>query len=268
MRRSHVTEAKVAALAAELTVRDQAIVQSLDRLRLASGEQLRRLHFPNGEPTQPRKARRTLRRLTERRVLVRLDRTIGGERSGSAGFIYALDVAGQRLASACGPAGGRRIRRPWTPGAPYVAHQLAVSELYVRLAEAARGGGLQLLDFWAEPLCWRRFAGLGGARTVLKPDAFVRVAAGRLEHLAFVEVDRATQSAPTIGRKLQTYRRYAQAGTEQERWGVFPTVLLLAPTEARQALLVAVAGAQPAESWPLFRVAAFDDAVDVLGEAS
>ena len=261
-----LTEARVAELAARLTPTEQAVIDTLDRVRLASSPQLERLHF-TGEGsarTRARRARRTLARLVELRVLARLERCVGGVRAGSAGYIYALDVAGQRLASACGPAGGARIRRPWTPGAPIVAHTLAVTELYVRLREAERVGGPELLAFDAEPVCWRVFTGIGGGRVTLKPDAFVRLAAGELEHFAFVEVDRATQSAPALGRKLKLYRRYFATAREQERFGVFPQVVLLVPSEARKRVAVEVCAAQPPDSWPLWRVARYDDALTVL----
>lgn len=263
--RARVTEAYVAELAQELTPRELALVHDLDRLRLASAKQLERLHVtaesPQANATQ---ARRTLARLTERRVVTRLERRVGGVRAGSRGSVYALDAAGQRLASVCGPAGGVRIRRPWTPGSPFLAHQLAVSELYVRLVEAGRGGQLDVLDFATEPVSWRTFTGLGGARTVLKPDAFVGLGLGDFEDSYFIEVDRATHSGPSVARKLTLYRRYWQTGREQERRGVFPKVLVVVPTEARKAALVEVAGEQPAESWPLFQIARYDDALHVF----
>lgn len=262
-----VTEAHVARLADELTARERDIVTTLDNVRVATAKQLQRLHFTDGSPySAARKARRTLGRLTTLRVLARLKRRIGGERSGSAGYVYALDVAGQRLASACGPAGGNRIRRPWTPGLAFISHQLAVTELCVRLTERTRAGGFDLLEFWAEPMSWRTFTGLGGARTVLKPDAFARVGVGEHEHLCFVEVDRSTQSGPALARKLTVYRRYWQTGREQERWGVFPEVLVLVPDEARKDAVVGVAGSQPSDAWPLFRVGLFGSAVDLIAE--
>jgi hypothetical protein len=259
-----VTEARLARLSDGLTGRDREIIETLDRLRLASAKQLERLHFDGSPRSRARSASRVLTRLVEIQVITRLDRQIGGVRSGSAGFVYALGAAGQRLASVTGPAGGRRIRRPWTPGAPFVDHQLAVSELFVRLREAERAGSLEVLDFDAEPLCWRVFSGAGGSRAILKPDAFVRVASDGFEHFAFIEVDRATQSAPTISRKLAGYRRYVRTGREQTRWGLFPAVLLLAPSEGRKSVLVDVAADQPEDSWPLFAVAAFDQAPEAL----
>lgn len=263
--RSRISEATVAQLEQNLSVRELALVETLDRIRLATATQLERLHFAaSTELANARQCRRTLARLVALRVLARLARRIGGVRAGSAGYVYALDVAGQRLASACGPAGGIRMRRPWTPSTPFVRHTLAVAELYVRLREAERAGSLELLDFWAEPLCWRRFTGIGGGRVVLKPDAFARLGVGQYEHAYFVEVDRATQSGPTVARKLTQYRRYWQTGKEQERFGLFPKVLILVPSEARKEALVEVCGAQPAEAWPLFQVSRYEQALEVL----
>jgi hypothetical protein len=261
-----ITEAYVAELERTLTPREQAIVTSLDRLRLASVKQLQRLHFTaDSERANARQARRTLSRLTDRRIVTRLERRVGGVRAGSQGAVYALDVAGQRLASVCGPAGGIRIRRPWTPATPFLAHQLAVTELFVRLTETAARDVLEVLDFDAEPVSWRTFTGLGGSRTVLKPDAFVRLGLGEFEDSYFVEVDRATHSGPSVGRKLTLYRRYWQTGREQSRRaGVFPKVLVLVPSDARRTALVEVAAAQPADSWPLFQVAPYEQALDIF----
>jgi protein involved in plasmid replication-relaxation len=265
-RRRRVTEAYVADLAHELAPRELALVHDLDRLRLASVKQIERLHFTGDKPkANTRQAQRALTRLTELRVLVRLQRRVGGVRAGSRGSVYALDVAGQRLASVCGPAGGVRVRRPWTPGRAFVAHQLAVTELYVRLIEAAGLDQLNVLDFDAEPACWRTFTGLGGARTVLKPDAFVRLVLGEFEDAYFIEVDRATHSGPSVARKLTVYRRYWQTGREQNRWGgVFPKVLIVVPSEARKVTLVGVASEQPAESWPLFQIVHYDEALEIF----
>jgi hypothetical protein len=265
-RGAYLTEARVAELAERLTPTERAIVATLDCVRLASGSQLERLHF-TGEGTAEtvsRRTRRTLERLVTLRVLARLNRRVGGARAGSAGYLYALDIAGQRIASACGPAGGARIRRPWTPGRTFVAHQLAVTELYVRLREVEQDGECELTTFDAEPACWRAFTGVGGGRVWLKPDAFVRVAVGDFEHFAFIEVDRATQSAPALAHKLTVYRRYFATGREQERFGVFPHVAVLVPSEARKRVAVEVCGAQPADSWPLWQVVRYDDGLGIL----
>lgn len=265
MSRQRVTNAYVERLAAELPVRDLALVETMDRVRVATAEQLRRLHFTAGTTqANARQVWRRLRALTDLRVLSVLERRIGGGRGGSSQAVYALDAAGQRLSSACGPAGGRRLRRPWTPGNQFLAHAVQVTELYVELRERERAGHGEVLAFDAEPLCWRRFTGIGGAASWLKPDAFVRFGIGEYEHTSFVEVDRATASIPTLARKLDVYRRYWQTGREQERFGVFPRVVLLAPTEDRRAKLVEVAANQPAESWRLYVVGTFPQALPLL----
>ena len=226
---SYVTEQRVAALAASLTPREHAIIDTLDRLRVASTSQLRRLHFNESSPhSNARNVRRTLAKLVGKRVLSQLERRVGGQEGGSSEAVFALDAAGQRLASVCGPAGGTRIRRPWTPSQLFLAHSLGVTELFVELSEvAARSGHPEdLLAFDAEPLCWRTFSGAAGARGVLKPDAFCRYAVGDFEDSYFIEIDRATMALTTIARKLDGYRRYLASGREQQRWGVFPAVLL------------------------------------------
>lgn len=265
MKRGRITEAYVADLAETLSERDLSVVETLDRVRVATAKQLQRLHFTDGTPrADTRQAQRRLRQLVDLRALAELDRPVGGPAGGSAQAVYTLDVAGQRLASACGPAGGSRIRRPWTPGTPFLRHALAVTELFVGLTERPRAGGGELLAFDAEPACWRIFTGLGGARVTLKPDAFVRFAAADYEYASFVEVDRATASVPTVARKLGLYRRYWQTGREQERFGLFPKVLILVPNDRRREALVEVAGAQPVDSWPLFQVAPLGNGVRLL----
>ncbi len=260
-----ITEAYVARLAETLPERDLAAVATLDRVRVATAKQLERLHFQGGTPrANARQAQRRLRRLVELRALAVLDRSVGGPAGGSAQATYALDVAGQRLASACGPAGGSRIRRPWTPGAPFLRHALAVTELFVGLTELARTGGGELLAFDAEPACWRTFTGLGGARVTLKPDAFVRFASADYEYATFVEIDRATASVPTVARKLALYRRYWQTSREQERFGLFPKVLILVPNERRKETLLESTRAQPVDAWPLFSVAPYGAGLRLL----
>lgn len=270
MSRQRVTNAYVERLAAELSERDLALVETLDRFRVATASHLRRLHFTGGtEAANSRQVWRRLRALRDLRVVTVLERRIGGGRGGSSQAVFALDVAGQKLGAACGPAGGRRLRRPWTPGNQFLAHAVAVTELYVVLCERARADGGEVLACDAEPLCWRRFTGSGGAAVWLKPDAFVRFGAGEYEHLSFVEVDRATASAPTVGRKLDLYRRYWQTGREQERFGAFGRVLLLAPHVARRAVLADAVKRQPTDAQPLYRAATYEDAADLLtGRAS
>lgn len=247
----------------QLTDLDMAILNSVSAVRMMTGKQLQRLHFPGGDSAS-RAARRQLRTLTARGLLTRLDRTVGGVRAGSSAWIYSLDRLGQRVMTGTGPANGRRIRRPWTPSTSFTAHVLAVAELSVRLAETNRAGTIELLEFQAEPHCWRSFAGPGGGRLILKPDAYVRNGDGHFEHLWFIEVDLGTESRAALTRKLRRYRQYWATGREQARTSAFPHVLLLANTDRRRQVLIEVAAAQPASSWKLFKVASIADAAQAL----
>jgi hypothetical protein len=220
------------------------IVASLARVRLASGGQLAQLHFP-ATASGARHARRVLASLTARRVVARLERTIGGRRAGSAGYVYGLDVVGQRLVKPDGA-----FRRPWTPGQAFVAHAVAVTDCYVRLVELHRAGRVELLDFTAEPACWRSFAAGGGTRLTLKPDAYLRVANGAYEDRWFLEVDRATEDLGRIQRKARLYGRYWQTGRE----AVFPRVLWLTTRPARRDALHRALHRLPANERQLFQV--------------
>lgn len=247
-------------VAAGLSVRDLQVVSSVAKFKLMTTKHIERLYFVDGTPSSnERRSRLALNRLTKLRVLHRLERRVGGVRSGSSGQVYTLDVVGQFVANVAEPSG--RKRRPFEPGWPYVAHTLKVSELFVRLTEAAREGRFELVEFEPEPTSWRSFFGPGGGRVSLKPDAFVRAAKGEFEELRFVEVDLATESSTALIRKFRTYRQYWVSGKEQIRWdGVFPRVLWLAPSIPRLRMLVDVAGRQPAESWQLFGMRLFDEA--------
>jgi hypothetical protein len=248
----YLTRHLLTKLEATLTPRDRNVLSTLVRVRVATSVHLERLHFSD---VTRRQARQLLTGMVHRRLLARLPRVVGGVRAGSAGYTYALDVAGARIVA------GEQRRRPWSVGQTFLAHSLAVTDLYVRLVEAHRLNSLELLDFTAEPACWRPFSGPGGGRVTLKPDACVVVKLGRYEDRWFIEVDRNTEAAPTLRRKCETYQRYWQTGTEQERTGVFPRVLWVVPEDRRQAALIDVLGQLPTEAWPLFAVAVSGEAV-------
>jgi Replication-relaxation len=270
MTRRYVTAKRLAVLERRLNTRERAIIDTLDRLRVATTEHLRRLHFADLTPrSAARQAPKLLARLAERRIVVRLERQLGGVRAGSRAAVWSLDLAGQRLAAVCGPAGGRRVRKPWTPSLGFIAHRLAVTDCFVDLTERCRNGAGDLLDFEAEPLSWRRYASPYGGTAILKPDAFVRIAAGDYERGAFVEIDRATEARSTLIGKLRAYRQYWETGREQERRGYFPKVVFAVPTESRKALLVDLFATQPEETWPLWQVVpAAELPAALIGEAS
>lgn len=222
---------QLASLVGELSQRDLAILADVARLRLTSTRQLERLHFGATDGASAlsaaRGCRRSLERLVRDRLLLRLDRRIGGLRAGSAAFIYATGPAGQRVIGDAGPR--RRFREP---SAVFVEHTLAVAEVYVRLHEDAASGDVRLMTIEAEPRCWRAVNNLG-ARSMLKPDLFVSLEAGELEYRWFVEIDLGTEHQPAIVRKCLTYEAYYRSGVEQAAHDVFPRVLWVAPDEPR-----------------------------------
>jgi len=268
MNRSRLTLVGLERLVDQLSERDLDIVLSLRRLRVATTGQIERLHFTDGTPmSNARRCRRTLERLTRDRVLHRLDRRVGGVRAGSASFVYCLGVGGQRLAGERGPAGGRRIRRPWTPSGPFLQHALEVSELYLRLVEYQRHAGFTIERFATEPDCWRNYTGAGGERQVVKPDVYAVIVSDMFEDRWFIELDRATESPTKLHRHAEGYRRYWQSGIEQSRSGIFPKVLFVVPDERRAEVVVKALTRQPAEAWQLFQVTTFDRATSVLAGA-
>lgn len=264
---SRVSHARLVVIAEAMSEREIAVVQVVDRLHLVAHGQLARL-MPSGEgasaASAARRVRRTLLQLNELGVLSRLDRRIGGVRAGSAGHVYYLGPVGQRLMAYWNGDGLVRGRVRPEPGAPFVRHRLATSELYVAARERERAGELDLLAFDVEPGCWRDSLTGFGARTTLKPDAFLRVGVGAYEDCWFIEVDLGTESRTVLARKLRLYLDYFHTGAEQAASGVFPRVLLLTVTESRKATIVELCAALPAEYWSIFAVNLLDRGMDVI----
>jgi len=257
---ARVTDASVRRLLLKLSNTDHRVIETLATVRIATGAQLRALHWADTDSGK-RLARHHLARLTELRILARLDRRIGGIRAGSDGHTYTLDVAGLRLVN---DANTSRPRRPVTPGDRYLDHALAVTDCYVALRQLTESAALDLLGFEAEPACWRTFPGAGGQSLTIKPDAFVVLADTSWEHRWFLEIDRSTEHLPTIIRKARTYLDYWQSGTEQHHHDVFPKVLWITPTERRTRQLVTALATLDSSDWQLFQVGTADSFADLI----
>ena len=113
--------------------------------------------------------------------------------------------------------------------------------------EGDRAGRFELLELAAEPSCWRSFDGLGGQRSTLKPDSYVRLGIGAYEDSYFLEVDRGTEGSRALERQLQLYLAYQASGREQAERQFFPCVLWLTPDDRRTAALVDSLARLPAE---------------------
>jgi hypothetical protein len=220
-----------------LSERDQQIIASVDQLRLVTSSHLERLHFLDlSEASRARVRRRVLARLVSWRVLMTLDRRIGGVRAGSTGLVFALDAAGQQLA-----ARGRGVlRRPREPSIALLGHSLAASELYVALVELSKVEYFTVADYRTEPASWHALP-LGGW---LKPDAYLKLATPAFDDHWWIEVDKASEHLPTIRRKLGTYLDYASNGGLGPG-GVLPRILVTVPSEQRREAIAGVIARVP-----------------------
>jgi hypothetical protein len=235
-----VRSAYVDQLANRMSERDWQIAFAVNRLRVASGEQIERLCFVDVSEGRSRIVTRSrvLARLVAWRVLVPLARRIGGARRGSSAQLFALDTAGTRLLVRGQLAQGERVRvrRPGTPGGRTLRHMTAVAELYVTLVELARTSGFGVSEFVTEPGCyWPN--GIGGW---LKPDAYAVLAREKVLDYWWIEHDEATESLPTIRRKIQTYLDFWRRG-QRGPHDVVPRVLVSTITKQRRDAIAAIA---------------------------
>lgn len=225
-----LTAADIERLRQQLSPRHWAVLRDVARFRLMTGRQLQRLHFGDS-PSAARIARRVLLSLTERRVLGRLERQVGGLRAGSSGFVYGVGAAGYRLLHDNEPP----HRRLHEVRDGFLQHTLALADLYLALREAERAGRCQLLQLETEPACWRPVDDVAG-RDWLKPDLALIAASGDDVLSSYVELDRGTEHRPVLLRKLRQYDLAYQLAPGPAD-AVFPRVTWLVPNPRRAELL-------------------------------
>lgn len=256
----YASRAVMRELHGQLTERDYTVLKRVSDLRFATGSQLTRMHFTGSADAAARAARRTLLRLVRLGCLERLPRRVGGVRAGSAGSVYRLASAGQRLANERGWRVDGHRRQSHIPGTLYLGHALQVAELHTLLVEADRAGRVELLALEGEPACWRSY----GQRARLKPDSYARLGVGEYEDSYFIEVDMGTEGSRTLERKLRDYLAYEASGVEQTEHGVFPKTLWLVPDVERAQAITACIERLPRSAGRLFAVAPFADLLDVV----
>src|SRR5918911_3628341 len=110
----------LAQLRERLSERDVQVLRSVAEHRFLRTRQIEALHFDDhaSDLAGARVCRRVLARLTEERLLTRLQRRVGGVRAGSASFVYTLGPVGRRLLD-------DPPRRTAEPSAAFLAHTLA-----------------------------------------------------------------------------------------------------------------------------------------------
>jgi len=249
----------------QLNDRDCEVLEAVERFRLFRGDQLRRLFFHDisSDAGSARLCRRSLARLADAGLLARLERRVGGTRAGSSGHVYSITAAGRRVNAYRLGSGKPNNRGVHEPGQPFVAHTLAIVDLYVALVEAERAGTLELLAFETEPGCWRSFNAVLGTAQMLKPDAHVRVGVDDYEYASFVEVDCGTEGKGALLRKAHVYLSYYRSGREQAQRGLFPKVVWIAATENRTQFLSKLLLVLP-DGDRLFAAATREEAVGIL----
>jgi len=259
---SRTGQRELAEVRSRLTGRDLTITSMVADLRLMSGRQLEELFFvaanQESDDSSSRASRRVLARLVDQRILVRLVRQIGGVRAGSKAFVYGLGPVGHRLLERTGPR--PRYREP---GALFVEHTLAITQLIVTVTGAARRGDCELIGWQGEPKCWRTFSASGG-RVTLRPDLYLSLGVGEYEYRYFIEIDRDSEHLPAIVRKAQLYNRYYRSGREQSRDELFPTVLFVATDSARARAIGRVLQTTRGLTSKLFAVTTDNEALKVL----
>ncbi|HMM41126.1 MAG TPA: replication-relaxation family protein [Thermomicrobiales bacterium] len=263
-RGSRLSRRRLSELADDLSERDRAVLDALRTVRVLTGSQLERLLFGAiATAARGRVRRRVLGRLGRVGLVETLTRRVGGVRAGSSGLVYALTAAGQRLLDLVADPTLVRRRAAYTPSALFLAHMLAVSEVYVGLSEvAAVDHGWALAAFAVEGDA--RWAADGVE--MLRPDALVALATEEVEDVWWLEVDRGTESLPRLRTMAERYLAFAHSGEPGPR-GVVPRVAISVESDERLYRLRGLVRRLPAPASELFVVCRDDDTVGVLVDA-
>jgi hypothetical protein len=257
--RQRVGKRDLRRLRGELSDRDWAILRFIAEFRFVSTSHLRVVQFDGLHPTPAAAARscgRVLARLSRLRLLIKLDRRIGGLRAGSENYVYALGPIGIRLLDRRSRQGG------WAPSTTLLQHSLAVTDVFTSLVTAGQSDLLQVISYETEPRCWRSLPGYGTSDT-MRPDLLVVIGHGEDELHWWIEVDRGSEHRLTVKHRLELYLHYFESGQEQRQRGVFPRVCWLTTTAKRAKQLQALAE-QVQGDLPLFSVGLIENAVTAL----
>jgi hypothetical protein len=127
--------------------------------------------------------------------------------------------------------------------------------------EHERSGGLTLASFVTEPGCWLP-NGVGGW---LKPDAYLVVTTAEVGDHWWLEQDQATESLPTIRKKLTAYLDFVRRGQRGPQ-GVVPRVLVSVPSDARREAVASVITQLPPLADKLLYVVTHDQAAPFIVE--
>jgi hypothetical protein len=251
-------------LARLLSDRDLAVLDLIAEHRFLTTSQVHAFcfHTHTTNESGSRICRRVLLRLEQHGLLERPIRRVGGLQAGSVSSVWMLSSTGQRLRNLRDGIGD--VGRVREPGDRFVQHYLAIADTHLALIEAERIKRLELVTVQIEPAAWRSYTGLGGSSELLKPDLYAVTASGQYEDHWFIEVDRATESLPTLIRQCRQYEAYRRTGTEQTSRGLFPLVLWVVPDQLRAAKLRDRLAASRDLDVELFRITTPEELIPVV----
>lgn len=260
--RRRVSRGQREILARGLSDREWGILRDLERFRFLTSGQIIALHFTNitSTSTAARICRRVMKRLYSYRVVDHLERRVGGIRAGSASYVWVVGPVGELLLR---PDSEVRTRRK-EPSVHFMRHCLAIADCTVKLQAAADAGRFDIQTIETEPASWRRYLARSGAPETLKPDLFAVILQDDFEDSWFIEIDRATESIPTLIKQCRQYLRYRQTGQEQANREVFPAVLWVLPDERRLTRLREAIEASPGLDASVFRLTTMADLVEAV----
>lgn len=238
-----------------LAVLDHPIYRRLMDLlrvhRFATTTQLARL-TSDGYATMRSATRQTLRhlnRLLKERLVLHLERRIGGWQGGSSASIWALTTRGLRALT------GQTLRlRNQAVSTSFLAHLLAITETRTIIDETVRHLPGTTARISTEPDCWRHYLGTGGQTVTVRPDLFVVVTGPDYQDHYFIEVDRDTENPARVISACHRCQAYYATGAEQRHTGVFPITLWVVPHDVRREQLWHYITEQPDLDSRLFAV--------------
>lgn len=221
-----------------LTQRQDQTLHLLARFRFLTRAQVEAFLFPPGSEITPGSrtvmAKRVLTSLKKRDLVRHAVRGVGGPRGGSSPHVWYLTPKGARAMNTEQSIGPRR-RAP--RGGFLAAHATTVADVALAFRNAARQQpGHELAEFLCD---WEIRQQFDNAAIV--PDAFLIYASSAIEVSAFVEVDLGTEGMKFFTKKVERYLDFRRSGAWEKPYGVWPVVLVVAPTRARTTLLKAAA---------------------------
>lgn len=225
-----------------LNTRDHQIIAFVARFGQVTKHHVRAAVFDANASSTP--CDRAMKRLVDQKLLARVEiRTVGGANGGSGQHVYQVGSAGWRLAE--------------TEGSFWLSrsvkyHSLAIADVYVDVSK-----NLKLVRWESEPDTHVKIN-----YVPLLPDLYLELDLGHLTRRCWVEVDLGTERPKQLREKMDRYH-HAWSGAS-EKWNPWPLVVWVVPDEKRKRELLSLIALEPKESQPMYRVATFENVVEVL----